>query len=58
MEQRRKALVILGFSTVAAACGMPWAQPQVEQRAPPGQWQLDPFEVPRPAGAMGPAHLL
>lgn len=54
MEQRSKALVTSGFSTVAAAaCGIPQPQPQLEQRAPPGQWQLDPLEIPRPAVPWG-----
>lgn len=42
-----------GFSTVAAACGMPQRHPQLMQRAPPWQWRLDPFEVPRPAVPRG-----
>lgn len=49
MEQRSKALVLPGFSAVAAACGMP----QLEQRAPPAQWQLDSLEVPSPAVLWG-----
>lgn len=46
---RGKTLVTPGFGTAAAAArGM-----QMVQRAPPRQWRLDPFRVPRPAVPRG-----
>ena len=53
LSSRGKVLAMPGFSTAAAACGIPQPRPPPVQRPPTQQWQPGPLSVPRPAARRG-----